>query len=181
MHEKLFSRSRLKISYQTPPLVLLFSVLFGFLLSPVCVTHNSLFSLQNPINLNFSSSVNLLCSSCEDMMLYNKHKIFCKYLLRARGPRRNHVSKVYFMVKKQKKCCKTLQQSQTQLILLQCFGSIFLPQKLNLLQCLMGGPRAAFYIRAQRRTFLLRVDEKCCSWPMYELNSQNVAAFEQIR
>ena len=45
----------------------------------------------------------------------------------------------------------------------------------------MGGPRAAFYIREQRRTFLLRMDEKCCSSPMYELNSKNVTAFEQIR
>ena len=52
------------------------------------------------------------------------------------------------------------------LILLQCFRCIFLLQKLNFLQCLMGGPRAAFYIHAQRSTFLLRVDEECCSWPL---------------
>ena len=37
-------------------------------------------------------------------------------------------------------------------------------QKLNLLQCLMGGPRVASYIHAQRSIFLLRVDEKCCLW-----------------
>ena len=35
MHQKLFPGSRLKISYQTPPLVPLFSVLFGFLFSLV--------------------------------------------------------------------------------------------------------------------------------------------------
>ena len=55
------------------------------------------------------------------------------------------------MVKKQKNAAKTLQQNQTDLILLQC---------------LMGGPPAASYIHAQRSTFLLRVDEKCCSWPL---------------
>ena len=55
---------------------------------------------------------------------------------------------------------KTLQQNQTDLTLLQCFCSIFLPQKLKLLQCLIGGPRAASYIHAQRSTFLLPVDEK---------------------
>ena len=122
---------------------------FWFLVIP-CVTHNSLFSLQNSINLNFSSSVNLLCFSCEDLLLYYKHKIFCKYLLHTR-PRGNHVSEVYFMVKKQKNAAKTLQQNQSDLILLQCFYSIFLLQKLNLLQCL---------ICAQRSIFLLRVDEK---------------------
>ena len=36
-------------------------------------------------------------------------------------------------------------------------------QKLNLLYCLMGGPRAASYIHMQHSNFLLRVDEKCCS------------------
>ena len=42
----------------------------------------------------------------------------------------------------------------------------FLLQKLNLLQCLIGGPRLTSYIHVQRSTFLLRVDEKCCSCPL---------------
>ena len=40
--------------------------------------------------------------------------------------------------KKKKDTAKTMQQNQTDMILLQCFCSIFLLQKLNLLQCLMG-------------------------------------------
>ena len=39
-------------------------------------------------------------------------------------------------------------------------------QKLNSFQRLMDGQRAASYIHAQRGTFLLRVDEKCYSWPL---------------
>ena len=62
------------------------------------------------------------------------------------GPRGNHVSKVYFTVKKQKNTAKTLQQNKTDLILLRCICSIFLLEKLALLQCLMGGPRIASYI-----------------------------------
>ena len=118
------------------------------------VTHSSLFYLQNSISLNFSSTVNLLCSSYEDM-LYNKHKIFYKYLLHTWATRKSCFKSVFY-VQKAKKWCKTL----------QCFCSILLLQKLNLLQCLIGGPRVASYIHAQRRTFLLRVDEKCCSWPL---------------
>ena len=41
---------------------------------------------------------------------------------------------------------KTLQQNKTDLILLRCICSIFLLEKLDLLQCLMGGPRIASYI-----------------------------------
>ena len=68
------------------------------------------------------------------------------------------------MVKKQKNALKTLQQDN--LILLQCCCSIFLLQKLNLLRFLIGEPHVASYIHAQCSTFLLRLDEKCCSWPL---------------
>ena len=104
MHEKLFPGSRLKISYQTPPLVPLFSAFLGLLLSP-CVTRNSLFSLQNSITLNFSLSVSLLCSSREDMLLYNKHKIFCKYLLHTWVTRKSCFKSVFYG-QKAKECCK---------------------------------------------------------------------------
>ena len=67
---------------------------------------------------------------------------------------------------KSKKCWKTLQQNKTDLILLQCFCSICLPPKSNFQRCLMGGSRVASYIHAQCSTFLMRVDEKCCSWPV---------------
>ena len=56
--------------------------------------------------------------------------------------------------KSKKNAAKTLQQNQTDLISLQCFRSIFLLQKLNLLQCLMGGPSAASYIYAQRSVWI---------------------------
>ena len=79
------------------------------------------------------------------------------------GPRGNHVSKVYFMVKKKRNAAKILQQNPTDLILLQCCYRTFLLQKLNFLQCLMGGPSAGSYIHAQHSTC---VDEKCCSWPL---------------
>ena len=49
-------------------------------------------------------------------------------------------------------------------------------QKLKLLQCSMGGPRAASYIHAQCSTFLLLVDEKCCSWPL-SLRLNNCTTF----
>ena len=104
MHEKLFPGSRLKISYQTPPLIPLFLALFGFLLFPY-VTHNSLFSLQNSINLNYSLSVNLLRSSCEDMLLYNKHTIFSKYLLHTWATRKSCFKSVFYG-QKAKICCK---------------------------------------------------------------------------
>ena len=71
-----------------------------------------------------------------------------------REQRWNHVSKVYFIVKKHKNAAKTLRQNQTELILLQCFCSIFLLEKLTLLQCLMGGPRAVSYIYAQRSVWI---------------------------
>ena len=147
MHKKLFPGSRLKISYQTPPLVLLFSVLIVI----PCVTHNS--------------PVNLFCSSCEDMLLYNKNKIFCKYFLHTWATRKSCLKNVFYG-QKAKNAGKTLQQNKTDLILLQCFCSICLPPKSNFQRCLMGGSRVASYIHAQRSTFLMRVDEKCCSWPV---------------
>ena len=155
MHEKLFPGSRLKISYQTPPLIPLFLALFGFLLFPY-VTHNSLFSLQNSINLNYSLSVNLLRSSCEDMLLYNKHTIFSKYLLHTWATRKSCFKSVFYGQKAKKMLQKL--------------------QKLKLLQCSMGGPRAASYIHAQCSTFLLLVDEKCCSWPL-SLRLNNCTTF----
>ena len=60
---------------------------------------------------------------------------------------------------KAKNASKTLQQNQTGLILLQCFCSIFLLEKLNLLHCLMRKPRAASYIHGQLSTALF-----CCVW-----------------
>ena len=60
---------------------------------------------------------------------------------------------------KAKNASKTLQQNQTGLILLQCFCSIFLLEKLNLLQCLMRKPRAASYIHGQLSAALF-----CCVW-----------------
>ena len=148
MHEKLFPRYQLKISYQTPPLVPLFSnsstsssffSAFWLLFIP-CV------KLQNLINLSFSLSVNLLCSSYEDMLLYNKYKIFCKYLLHTWTTRKSCFKSVFYEKKK-----KMLQK--------YCSKIKLNLQKLNLLQCLMVGPHAASYIHAQRSTFLLRVDE----------------------
>ena len=56
---------------------------------------------------------------------------------------------------KAKNASKTLQR----LILLQCFCSIFLLEKLNLLHCLMRKPRAASYIHGQLSTALF-----CCVW-----------------
>ena len=122
MHEKFFPGYRLKISYQTPLLVPLFLALFGFLFSP-CVTHNSLVSLIQSI-LSFPLSVNLLCSSCEDMLSYNKHKIFCKYLLHTWATRKSCFKSVFYC-QKEKNAANTLQQNQTDLILLHCFCSIF--------------------------------------------------------
>ena len=73
-----------------------------------------------------------------------------------RGPRGNHVSKVYFMVKKQKNAAKTLQQNQTNLILLQYFCSIFLLQKLKLLQQWVGHVQHLISMRSAARF--------CCVW-----------------
>ena len=162
MHEKLFPGSRLKISYQTPPLVPFFSALFGFLLSP-CVTHNSLFSLQNSINLNFFLSI--ICSSCEDLLLYNTHKICCKYLLHTWATRRSCFKSLFFG-QKAKKCCRNAAAKSNWFDFAAVFLQHFLLRKLKILQCLMGGPRAASYVHTQRSTFLLRVDEKCCSWSL---------------
>ena len=86
---------------------------------------------------------------------YIINKIFYKYLLHTWATRKS-CFKSLFYGQKAKNWCKTL----------QCFCSILLLQKLNLLQCLIGGPRVASYIHAQRRTFLLRVNENCCSWPL---------------
>ena len=73
---------------------------------------------------------------------------------------------------KAKNASKTLQQNQTGLILLQCFCSIFLLEKLNFAGKIefasFFNEEATYSIlypwSAQRSTFLLRVDGKCCSW-----------------
>ena len=140
----------------------LFFSAFWLVLIP-CLTHNLLFSLQNSINLNLSSSVNSLRSSYEDILLYNKHKILCKYLLRTQAKRKSCFKSVFYG-QKVKNAAKTPQENQIDFTLLQCFCSIFLLSKLNLLQCLMGGPRGSSDIHAQHSTFLLRVDEKWSSW-----------------
>ena len=75
---------------------------------------------------------------------------------------------------KAKNASKTLQQNQTGLILLQCFCSIFLLEKLNFAGKIefaaLFNEEATYSIlypwSAQHSTFLLRVDGKCCSWPL---------------
>ena len=153
MYEKLFPGSRLKISFQTPPLVPLFFRAFWLSVIP-CVTHNRCFLCKNQSTWIFlrqlTYSVLLAKTCCNTINIKLSTNTCC-----TGGPPGNHVLKVYFMVKKQKNAAMTLQQNQTDLILLQCFCSIFLPQKLNLLQCLMGGQRQ--YLISMRSAALF-----CC-------------------
>ena len=98
MHEKFFPGYRLKISYQTPLLVL-FLALFGFLFSP-SVTHNSLVSLIQSIWVflcQLTCYALLVKTCCHIINIKFSANICC-----TRGPRGNHVSKVYFIVKKKK-------------------------------------------------------------------------------
>ena len=125
---------------------------FCLLIIP-CLTHNSLFSLQN--------SIYLLCSSCDDKLLYN---IKCC----TRQPRGNHVPKVYFLVKKQRKCCKNTATIWNGFNFAAMFLQHFLLQISTLLHFLMGGPCAASYVHSSCRSAALfwYVWIKCCSSPL---------------
>ena len=79
----------------------------------------------------------------------------------SRGPRGNHVSKVYFMVKKTKKCCKNTAAKSDEFDFVAVFLQYIFAAKID---AVMGGSHAASYIYAQCSTFLLRVDEKYSSW-----------------
>ena len=114
---------------------------FCLLIIP-CLTHNSIY---------------LLCSSCDDKLLYNIK--FSANICCTRQPRGNHVPKVYFLVKKQKKCCKNTATKWNWFNFAAMFLQHFLLQISTLLHFLMGWPRAASYVHAQRSTFLMRVDK----------------------
>ena len=67
--------------------------------------------MENSINLNFSSSVNLFCSSCQDILLYNKHKTFCKYLLHRWATWKSCFESVFYGQKAEKYCNDTTAES----------------------------------------------------------------------
>ena len=98
------------------------------------------------------------------MLLYNKQSFLQIFV--AHVATRKSCFKSVFYGRKGKICCKNTAAKSNWFDFAAVFLQHFLLQKLNLLQCLMDGPRVRSYIHAQRSNFLLRVDENCCSWPL---------------
>ena len=96
------------------------------------------------------------------MLLHNKHKIFCKDLLHTWSTRKSCFKSVFYG-QKTKKCCKNTAAKSDEFDFVAVFLQYIFAAKIEIAS-VMGGPRAASYIYAQRSTFLLRVDEKCSSW-----------------
>ena len=115
--------------------------------------------------MNFSSSVNLFCSSCEDMLLYNKHKTFYKYLLHRWATWKSCFESVFYG-QKAEKCCNDTTAESNWFDFAAVFLQHFFAAKIEFTAVFNGWATAVSYIHAQRGTFLLRVDEKYCSWPL---------------
>ena len=115
------------LDWKCPSLVPL-SALFGFLLSPVWpIICCFLCRIQSIWNFFCQLTC---CVLLAKTFSYIINKLFCKYLLHTWATRKSWFKGVFYG-QKAKSTAKTLQQNQTDLILLQRFCSIFFAAKIE--------------------------------------------------